>query len=199
MKKKYRDITVGGQKYAWTVGKPNVDGDGNIALKIWKNKKVIYDELTKNAVTGEPITPKQVSDVIIKIERFERNKNKKKFVEVDRVKALKDFEKMLRETHDVKQTKSSYKYYGEEITHFSVLAGDTNVADAVSREGMAYNRERDRTLLQTILSKLFQLGYNQAEIIRTNADELSGFIDIIDAQRETIDQLNAEIKKFKKK
>ena len=60
MKKKYRDITVDGKKYAWMV-KPN---DDTIELIIWFNK-VIISESDVSAV--DPVTPRYVAELIKKL------------------------------------------------------------------------------------------------------------------------------------
>lgn len=63
MKKKHRDITVEGKKYAWTV-KDDVDGDGSNELKIWFDKKVVYETLIPGHVI---ITPKMIQKKIVNI------------------------------------------------------------------------------------------------------------------------------------
>jgi hypothetical protein len=55
MKKKYRDITVDGVKYAWMTSYDT--------LTIWKDKKVIKTE----DVTHCTVTPKMVAEIIQKI------------------------------------------------------------------------------------------------------------------------------------
>jgi hypothetical protein len=60
MKKKYRDITVDGVKYAWMVS----NGD---TLTIWKDKKVIKTRDVLHCV----VTPQLVADII-----RETNENK---------------------------------------------------------------------------------------------------------------------------
>ena len=60
MKKKHRDITVGGIKYAWTIHN-NCDGDGGNCVKIWKDKKILIDELIRGDID---ITPKFISEII---------------------------------------------------------------------------------------------------------------------------------------
>jgi len=62
MKKKCRDIVVDGIKYVWTLGKYNADGDGGIALNIWKDKKLIWKTECFHNIT---ITPKIVKEVIL--------------------------------------------------------------------------------------------------------------------------------------
>jgi len=57
MKKKHRDITVEGVKYAWTV---NSDNHYYHNVKIWLDKKVIYEV----KVDDDVITPKMVKDII---------------------------------------------------------------------------------------------------------------------------------------
>jgi hypothetical protein len=60
MKKKYREIVVGGVLYGWTISN-NCDGDGGNLLKIWLNKKPIYQQL----YTGDSqITPETVRKFI---------------------------------------------------------------------------------------------------------------------------------------
>lgn len=59
MKKKYRDITVNGKKYAWAVSNSNADDGDDSILKIWCNKIVIWQELI-----NQEITPKIVSEII---------------------------------------------------------------------------------------------------------------------------------------
>lgn len=65
MKKKHRDITVNGKKYAWAFTHPDADGDGHGIIKIWKNREVIYDELHE---TMEPVTPKMIRQLIVEYE-----------------------------------------------------------------------------------------------------------------------------------
>ncbi len=59
MKKKYREITVDGQVYAWRTHHGDYDYDGNF-LTIWQNGQKTYAEFTK----VHPITPKYVAEVI---------------------------------------------------------------------------------------------------------------------------------------
>jgi len=61
MKKKYRNITVESKLYAWNV-KSNVDGDGTNLIKIWFNKKVVYENLIP---WKTEITPKLIRNTII--------------------------------------------------------------------------------------------------------------------------------------
>ena len=60
MKKKHRNITVEGMKFAWSI-KNDVDGDGGNRLTIFHKKKLLFDELYGGHID---ITPKLVSDVI---------------------------------------------------------------------------------------------------------------------------------------
>lgn len=60
MKKKYREITVDGTKYAWMMGRENCDGDGGVVFIIWKDKKIIHEELTHNV----SMTPGKVAEII---------------------------------------------------------------------------------------------------------------------------------------
>jgi len=62
MKKKHRDITVDGVKYAWTI-KNDCDGYGGNCVSIWKDKKVIHEDI----ISGIDITPKTIADMIKKL------------------------------------------------------------------------------------------------------------------------------------
>ena len=50
MKKKYRDIIVNNIQYAWRAHS-DCDGDGHCLLTIWKNKKVVYEQLANHDIT----------------------------------------------------------------------------------------------------------------------------------------------------
>ena len=60
MTKKYREITVNDILYGWTISN-DCDGDGSNRLRIWFDKKIIYEEIVEGCIT---ITPKYVSDII---------------------------------------------------------------------------------------------------------------------------------------
>jgi hypothetical protein len=68
MKKKYRDIVVDGEKYAWSV-EPNCD-DGGCIIKIWKNKKILHRLWYQK---NDSITPKTI-ETLIKSSESEREK-----------------------------------------------------------------------------------------------------------------------------
>lgn len=67
MKKNYREITVNGETYAWSV-RNNLDGDGSNFVKIWKlqekgtNKDLIFDDI----YNIRKITPKIIKELIEK-------------------------------------------------------------------------------------------------------------------------------------
>ena len=65
MKKKYRDITVNGKKYAWQVR----INDDNTELIIWYNKVILS---SSDVSTIDNVTPKYVSDVIKTIDNFDK-------------------------------------------------------------------------------------------------------------------------------
>jgi len=54
MKKKFRDITVDGVEYAWLIF-------GHYGLRIFKDKKVIFEETN---LYGSTITPKVIETII---------------------------------------------------------------------------------------------------------------------------------------
>lgn len=60
MKKKFRELNLDGHKYGWIV---KDDDDGN-SLRIYKDKKIIYDEVISGDID---ITPKIVADIIFTI------------------------------------------------------------------------------------------------------------------------------------
>ena len=62
MKKKYRDITVDGKKYAWMVR-------NGTELVIWYNKVILS---TSDVSTINLVTPKYVSELIKMIARFDK-------------------------------------------------------------------------------------------------------------------------------
>lgn len=68
MKKKYRTITVDVVKYGWTISQTE---DNNI-LKIWLNKKPIYEKIIESE---EQITPNLVYYIIKNLDRIKFNEN----------------------------------------------------------------------------------------------------------------------------
>ena len=56
MKKKYRDITVEGVKYAWTIYGSGKEHD----VTIWKDKKQLFTETLRLG----SVTPKDIADLI---------------------------------------------------------------------------------------------------------------------------------------
>jgi len=81
MKKKYRDITVNGVKYAWSYN--DRSGYGHTVksfVTIWKNKKMIM----QNDIEHHKVTPKIVSDMI---ETYNKNiilpKNRISFTDLE--------------------------------------------------------------------------------------------------------------------
>ena len=59
MKKKYRNIVVNGKTYAWNII-PRYNG---ISVRIWEDKKIIYNEFILGRNT---ITPKFIAEKIKK-------------------------------------------------------------------------------------------------------------------------------------
>ncbi len=64
MRKILREIVVNDIIYKWWTGDHNCDGDGGYVLKIWKDKKIIYQGLFHGKIT----TPKIVAKMIESIE-----------------------------------------------------------------------------------------------------------------------------------
>ena len=61
MKKKFREIVVDGKNYAWSARK---HGDGGMLVKIWKDKKIIYEE----HLSYDSMTPHFISLIIADLE-----------------------------------------------------------------------------------------------------------------------------------
>jgi hypothetical protein len=59
MRKKFKEILIGDIKYAWTVKTKYPD---NIKLCIWKDKKIIFEEILKDNIN---ITPYFVTNFIL--------------------------------------------------------------------------------------------------------------------------------------
>lgn len=105
---------------------------------------------------------------------------KEEYKEVDFSKAMEDIKKMILDTHEVKQVKDGYEYNGEDITHHSILAISHTIKDSVTEKALAYDKEQGRDFLDVILSKVFQLGYSQACIIKQkDIDLLHGAIELL--------------------
>jgi len=60
MKKKVRSIIVNDMEYKWRVGRCNCDGDGGCRYTIWKDKKMVFEEIIHN----KDITPQMVRETI---------------------------------------------------------------------------------------------------------------------------------------
>jgi len=64
MKNKIRDITVGGQKYAWGVARYN-------KVRVWKDNKLIFETVNIGKFN---ITPRTIENLIIAEDEDERKK-----------------------------------------------------------------------------------------------------------------------------
>ena len=58
MRKKIRTIIIDGKDYVWLCGSYNCDGDGSSKVRIFKDKKLIIEELTVETVTPKVIEEK---------------------------------------------------------------------------------------------------------------------------------------------
>jgi hypothetical protein len=96
---------------------------------------------------------------------------KKKLMNVEKV--MKDMKKLLTETHDVKQVKDFYNYKGVDITHNSILATNFTIKEDMTKNNLDWGREEHGIeMLDKILLKIFQLGFQQGMIYSENiADE----------------------------
>jgi hypothetical protein len=65
MKKKFREITVDGEKYGWSID-THSSSDCNF-INIWHNKKIIYsDDITSDDI----FTPKRIKDIIMNLKEI---------------------------------------------------------------------------------------------------------------------------------
>jgi len=78
MKKKYRDIVVGGEKYAW---RAQEDDDYPSRVKIWKDKKVIFESALSEV---DQVTPKIVADIISVLEGHNEKQSQEEYNEAQR-------------------------------------------------------------------------------------------------------------------
>jgi hypothetical protein len=67
MKKKWRDIQIGQNKYTWSVSNVNGDGDGGFRVKIWLDCVEIYNEFLSGVEQPGMITPRWVAKKIEEI------------------------------------------------------------------------------------------------------------------------------------
>ena len=114
----------------------NIDLDANYSLAM-KARQI--DFLAEHNVKASEVQQKVT-----------QTKKPIKLLDVEQV--ISDIKTLLTETHGIKQIKKAYKNYkGIDITHYSILAHSNNIKESVSK----------KSDLDTILLKLFQLGFQQ--------------------------------------
>ncbi len=103
---------------------------------------------------------------------------KTKLEQPDFSQAMRDIKKMLLATHKITMTKEGYDYQGVEIEHRSILSNSLNIKQSVTPRMLKYDREeQNRSFLDIILAKVFQLGYSSAQIQRDNEIQVTNFSD----------------------
>ena len=86
-----------------------------------------------------------------------------KFLNVEKI--VKDIKKLLLDTHEVKQIKDSYNYKGIDITHNKILCSNPTIKESFQKEVVDWMLiEHGRDMIDTIILKTFQLGYQQGLI-----------------------------------
>ena len=60
-KRLLRKIIIDNYLYYWFVGDADCDGDGGLRFKIWKDRKLIYEDL----IHSKTITPSVVKEIIL--------------------------------------------------------------------------------------------------------------------------------------
>lgn len=89
--------------------------------------------------------------------------NRKKLMDVGIV--MRDVKQLLKATHTVKQKAFSYNYKGLDLTHSCVLAGSLSIKESMKKKNVEWaSEEHGIEMLDTILMKIFQLGYEQRQI-----------------------------------
>lgn len=73
----------------------------------------------------------------------------------------KDIVKLLHDTHAIQQIKDGIDYTGIDITMVGILSTSTNIKQAMTTESLAWQRTHGYTMLDIIVEKIFQLGFEQ--------------------------------------
>ena len=68
------------------------------------------------------------------------------------------------DTHEVKLVKNEHNYKGIDLTHYKFLAGAYTIAETIDDEGYQYFNERGEDMLDLLIRKTFQLGFEQGMI-----------------------------------
>lgn len=121
-----------------------------------------------------------------------------------------DIKKALKFAYDIKKKRGvkGIPYDGVELTHHSILGVDDNITEALSEDSLEYHKERGRKPLDVILTKMFQLGYQNGYLMakKEGGDdtyrtlykyafkEVENMAEIIGAQRREIEALKEQQK-----
>lgn len=106
-------------------------------------------------------------------------------VEYSAQEAVEAIEKLLRKTHSIRVKPvdvASLEYVGPEITHFTILATDFSIKETLSH--LDYSRdEHGQTYFESILIKLYQLGYQAGYI--NGFEGPNGFRSLMESLKPT--------------
>ena len=74
--------------------------------------------------------------------------------------AIQHLKYLLYQIAEVKIKRKIPVYEGPDIESSSVLAVDTSIKDSFTVENIKYERERDRDVIDILLTKVYQLGFS---------------------------------------
>tara|TARA_R100000951_G_scaffold115358_4_gene123199 strand:- start:920 stop:1324 length:405 start_codon:yes stop_codon:yes gene_type:complete len=96
--------------------------------------------------------------------------NKDKILAMDDCR--KDMKKVLKHFYTIRKKKNveELNYTGVEITHHSVLAVSHNIKESFTQKSLEYHDERGRSPLDIVLTKMFQLGFQNGYLSAKKKD-----------------------------
>lgn len=110
----------------------------------------------------------------------------------------KDIMKALKYAYTIKKKRGIKKipYDGVEITHHSILACSDNVKNGLSKDSLEYHKERGRKPIDVILTKMFQLGYQNGYLTKSeSSDTFKTLYGFAVAENGRLNKENEELKK----
>jgi 4-hydroxy-3-methylbut-2-enyl diphosphate reductase IspH len=85
---------------------------------------------------------------------------------IDFRKAAKDIKKLLKETHNIKQIKNSFDYKGADLFVNTMLVHSNTLKESMQEETVEFDKDDGYDMLDTIIYKALQIGYQNALIER---------------------------------
>lgn len=81
-------------------------------------------------------------------------------------KTASDIKKLLLKTHNIKQVKNESDYNGADLFLNSIIVSNNTLKESMQRETIETDKEDGFDMLDTILYKTLQIGYQKALIER---------------------------------